>query len=91
MKKYLALAAAGGALAIGVPAAIAATDTTNTPVQSATPTPGQTAPDDTTPDQQRGGPGGRGDCPEHDGNGGSSDDQGSAAPSTPDPTATPDV
>ena len=38
--KLLAIAAAGGALAIGVPAALAATDapdTTNTPVQSATP------------------------------------------------------
>ena len=35
MKKYLALIAAGGALAIGVPAAFAATDapTPNTPVQ----------------------------------------------------------
>ena len=60
MKKYLALAAAGGALAIGVPAAFAATDapsTPNTPVQSATPTPDQSRPDN----------GGRGDCPEHDG------------------------
>ena len=60
MKKYLALAAAGGALALGVPAAFAATDapsTPNTPVQSATPTPDQSRPDH----------GGRGDCPEHDG------------------------
>jgi hypothetical protein len=74
MKKYLALAAAGGALAIGVPAAFAATDapsTPNTPVQSATPTPDQSRPDDN-------GPGGRGDCPEKDGNGGG----GSSAPST---------
>ena len=46
MKKYLALVAAGGALAIGVPAALAATDapsTPNTPVQSATPTPDRAA------------------------------------------------
>ena len=62
MKKYLALAAAGGALAIGVPAAFAATDapstpSQNTPVQSATPTPDQSRPDH----------GGRGDCPEKDG------------------------
>jgi hypothetical protein len=75
MKKYLALAAAGGALAIGVPAAFAATDapsTPNTPVQSATPTPDQSRPDND------GGRGGRGDCPEHDGNGGGA----SSAPST---------
>jgi hypothetical protein len=63
MKKFLAIAAAGGALAIGVPAALAATDapenTTNTPVQNATPTPQQ--------DQQRPD---RADCPEKDGRGG---------------------
>jgi hypothetical protein len=74
MKKYLALAAAGGALALGVPAALAATDAPstpqNTPVQSATPTP--------TPDQSRPDHGGRGDCPEKDGDGGG----GSSAPST---------
>ena len=76
MKKYLALAAAGGALALGVPAALAATDapsTPNTPVQSATPTPDQSRPDND------GGPGGHGDCPEKDGNGGGG---GSSAPST---------
>ena len=86
MKKYFAIAAAGGALAIGVPAAFAATDspsTSTTPVQSATPTPGQSAPDTDR--------GGRGDCPEHDGSGGGSGSQGSTAPTTPDPTATPDV
>ena len=69
MKKYLALVAAGGALAIGVPAAFAATDapsTPNTPVQSATPTP-----DQSRPDSDGDGRGGR-DCPEHDGNGGGS-------------------
>jgi hypothetical protein len=75
MKTYLALIAAGGALAIGVPAALAATDapsTPTTPVQSATPTPDQAAPDND-------GDGRRGDCPEKDGSGGGS---GSAAPST---------
>jgi hypothetical protein len=66
MKKYLALAAAGGALAIGVPAALAATDapentTRNVPVQDATP----------TPDSQQQRPD-REDCPEKDGSGGNS-------------------
>ena len=70
MKKYLAIAAAGGALAIGVPAAFAATDapettTPNTPVQTATPTPEQQRPD-------------REDCPEKDGRG-SSDNSSSSA------------
>ena len=62
MKKYLALAAAGGALAIGVPAALAATDApenSNTPVQNATPTPQQ---DQQRPDRE--------DCPFKDGRGG---------------------
>ena len=89
MKKFLALAAAGGALAIGVPAALAATDapsTPSTPVQATTPTP---APDQTRPDG--GHRGGRGDCPEHDSNGGGQGSSSQAAPSTPDPTATPDV
>ena len=70
MKKYLAIAAAGGALAIGVPAAFAATDgpnTPNTPVQSTTPTP--------TPDQQRPD---REDCPEKDGRGNSDNSSSSA-------------
>jgi uncharacterized low-complexity protein len=90
MKKYLALAAVAGGLALGVPAAFAATqspETHNTPVQSATPTPDQSA-----PDNGPGGRGGRGDCPEHDGsgngNGGGSGDQSSTAP---DSTATPDI
>ena len=79
--KLLAIIAAGGALAIGVPAALAATDapdTTNTPVQSATP----------TPDQPRGERPNGDDCPEKDGRG-SSDNPGSAAPDA--PTATPDI
>jgi hypothetical protein len=94
MKKYLAIAAAGGALAIGVPAAFAATqspETGTTPVQSATPTPGQTAPDATTPDQDRDGH----NCPDKGGNGGGpgrgndgdADDQGSTAPAPTTPSA----
>ena len=84
MKKYLALAAAGGALAIGVPAAFAATDAPdqpNVPVQSTTPTP---APEQQRPD--RGDGNGRGDCPEHDGNGSGQAPEGSGsgqAPSAP--------
>jgi len=77
MKKFLALAAVAGGLALGVPAALAATDapdTVNTPVQSATPTPDQTRPDN----GDRGRDGHL--CPEDEGNGGS---QGSAAPAAP--------
>jgi hypothetical protein len=81
--KLLAIIAAGGALAIGVPAALAATDapdTTNTPVQSATP----------TPDQPRGERPNGDDCPEKDGRGGGGSNE--TAPTAPDaPTATPDV
>jgi hypothetical protein len=80
MKKYRAIAAAGGALAIGVPAAFAATDATTVqdqPVQNATPTP---TPDTQAPRDDRRGPGGREDCPEHDGQGSGS----TAAPTTPD-------
>jgi hypothetical protein len=77
--KLLAIIAAGGALAVGVPAALAATDapeTANTPVQSATP----------TPDQARGD-----DCPEKHGRGGA-EETAPAAPAAPDaPTATPEV
>ena len=72
MKKFLAIAAAGGALAIGVPAALAATDapesTGNTPVQNATPTPQQEQPQ--RPDRE--------DCPEKDGRGGNSDNSSTA-------------
>jgi hypothetical protein len=66
MKKYLALAAAGGALAIGVPAAFAATGApSTTPVQSATPSPDRQQP--------------RGDdCPFEDGRGGGSPSGGSS-------------
>ena len=81
--KLLAIIAAGGALAIGVPAALAATDapeTTTTPVQSATP----------TPDQPRGERPNGDDCPEKDGRGGGAPSE--TAPTAPDaPTATPDV
>ena len=74
--KLLAIAAAGGALAIGVPAALAATDApSTTPVQNATP----------APDHPRGD-----DCPEKGGRGaGSSDNSQGSAPDA--PTATPDV
>ena len=71
--KLLAIIAAGAALAVGVPAALAATDapeTTTTPVQSATP----------TPDQPRGD-----DCPEKGGRGGNQDPATPDAPTaTPD-------
>ena len=66
--KLLAIIAAGGALAVGVPAALAATDapdTTNTPVQSATP----------TPDHPRGD-----DCPEKGGRDSSATDAPTANP-----------
>ena len=73
MKKFLAIAAAGGALAIGVPAALAATDApengTNTPVQNATP----------TPDSQQQQRPDREDCPEKDGRGGSSENSSTGA------------
>jgi hypothetical protein len=73
MKKFLAIAAAGGALAIGVPAALAATDApdrpSTTPVQNATPTP------DSQQEQQRPD---RGDCPEKDGRGGGNDNSSTA-------------
>jgi hypothetical protein len=54
MKKFLVIAAAGGALAFGVPAAFAVTGTpqTQTIQQESTPTP--------APQQERGGD----DCPE---------------------------
>jgi hypothetical protein len=77
MKKYLAIAAAGGALAIGVPAAFAATDapttTPNVPVQDATP----------TPDSQQQRPD-REDCPEKDGQGGGGQAPNSGSSQTPD-------
>ena len=88
--KLLAIIATGGALAIGVPAALAATDapdTTNTPVQSATPTPDQ-------PGGER--PNGD-DCPEKGGRGEGSrggntaPDSGAQGTTTPAPTTTPDV
>lgn len=60
MKKFLVIAAAGGALAIGVPAALAATDTPQTPTQTiqqeATPAPQQERPNgDDCPEKDNGG------------------------------------
>jgi hypothetical protein len=78
--KLLAIIAAGGALAVGVPAALAATDapdTRNTPVQSATP----------TPDHPRGDRPEGDDCPEKGGRG---DNQSSATPDAPTAT-TPEI
>jgi hypothetical protein len=79
MKKFLIIAAAGAALAAGVPAAIAATDgseptpaTTFQPVQQEEQTP---QPERRRPD--------RGDCPEKDG----APDGGGGASST----ATPEI
>ena len=73
MKKFLVIAAAGGALAIGVPAAFAVTATPQTPTQTiqqeSTPAP-QERPD-------------REDCPEKDGQGGGDGASGSAATPTP--------
>jgi hypothetical protein len=72
MKKFLVIAAAGGALAIGVPAAFAVTDApqTQTIQQESTPAP-QERPD-------------REDCPEKDGqSGGGNGASGSSATPTP--------
>jgi hypothetical protein len=65
MKKFLVIAAAGGALAIGVPAAFAATGTpqTQTIQQESTPAPQQ--------EQPRGD-----DCPEKDNDGASAESAG---------------
>ena len=66
MKKFLVIAAAGGALAIGVPAAFAVTDTPQTPTQTiqqeSTPTPAPEQP------RERGD-----DCPEKNDGGASAD------------------
>ena len=76
MRKILVLAAAGAALAVGVPAAVALGDsptsnTVNTPVQN-------TQPEQAQPDRER--PNGD-DCPEKDGRGrGDGEQGGSAAP-----------
>lgn len=84
MKKFLVIAAAGGALAIGVPAAFAVTDspTTQTIQQQSTPTPA-------APQDQERERGGRDDCPEKDGNGASGQQgaapQGGSATTTPSP------
>jgi hypothetical protein len=77
--KLLAIIAAGGALAVGVPAALAATDapdTRNTPVQSASP----------TPDHPRGERRNGDDCPEKHGRG-----NGQHSPTPDAPTAAPAI
>ncbi|MBE2319851.1 hypothetical protein DVA67_028055 [Solirubrobacter sp. CPCC 204708] len=52
MKKFLVIAAAGGALAIGVPAAFAVTDTPETQtIQQQTPTPAPQDRGDDCPDK----------------------------------------
>ena len=61
MKKFLVIAAAAGALAVGVPAAIAATDSAETP-------PATTAQPVQDSQQQQERPD-RGDCPEKNGGG----------------------
>jgi hypothetical protein len=79
LKRTLALALAGGTLAIGVPAALAAGGGDDA---------GSTAaPSTQIQDQQQRAPRGdarpdRGDCPEHDGGAGSSSDSGSSNPDT---------
>ena len=70
MKKFLVIAAAAGALAVGVPAAIAATDSAETP-PATTAQPVQDSQQQERPN--------RDDCPEKDGRGGG---EGSNAPSS---------
>ena len=64
MKKFLIIAAAGAALAAGVPAALAATDSGQAQAPAATFQPVQQEQD--TPQPERSRPD-RGDCPETDG------------------------
>lgn len=68
MKKFLVIAAAGGALAIGVPAALAATDSPTT----------QTIQQESTPAPQERNNGNGWDCPEKDNGGQQSDESASA-------------
>jgi hypothetical protein len=66
MKKFLIIAAAGAALAAGVPAALAATDNGQAPAATFQPVQQQ---EEQTPQPERSRPD-RGDCPEKDGAGG---------------------
>jgi hypothetical protein len=97
--KLLAIAAAGGALAIGVPAAIAATGSDETtpsaittePVQQQEQAAPQDAPDGHDCPEKGGrgdgdGPGGQGS-----GGGNTAPDSGAQGTTTPAPTTTPDV
>jgi hypothetical protein len=88
MKKFLVIAAAAGALAFGVPAAIAATDSAETPASTFQPVQQeqQQQPDEAQPRERPNGD----DCPEKAGRGGGyGDNSGSAA--TPDATASPEI
>jgi hypothetical protein len=78
LKRTLALALAGGALAIGVPAALAAGGGDNaTSMQPSAPAFIQDEGEQNRPDRGQGGPG---DCPEKDGDGqGGSSESGSGS------------
>jgi hypothetical protein len=64
MRRPLALILAAGSLAVGVPAAVAATGSGD---------PADSAPAASQPVQQQEQPRDRGDCPEHEGNGSGDD------------------
>ena len=85
LKRTLALALAGGTLAIGVPAALAAGGGEDAG-GGATGAPAYQIQDQQQQDQQRPdrGPGGPGDCPEHDG--GAGGQQGGSGSGTTTPT-----
>jgi len=83
LKRTLALALAGGTLAIGVPAALAAGGGGDDPAGGSTAAPSFQIQDEQQPqDQQR--PDRAGDCPEHDGGSGGQQDGGSGAPGSDD-------
>ena len=79
MKKFLVIAAAAGALAVGVPAAIAATDSAETPAATFQPVQQEQQPDEAQPRERPNGE----DCPEKAGRGGGGDNSGSSATPSP--------